>query len=451
MRLVYWTIFPNLHQRAWIDGLRAAGCDVEVCYFGAYDAYRRALGWIEPALPPQEHRVQTLAEALRVIPDYAERTIILTGYVNQVYHENVRYCERHHIPWRLLTEETKDRWQTLPLRRAFGRHVNRSAEWAFALGVNAVQELIHRWSIHPEKVVQLAYVTPKLPIPPKRLHEGFRFVYAGSYVARKAIDILAAAWQQYAPTHPKNRLRIIGPEPLAPELAALPQIEFTGPVPPERIPEQLTDCDCGVLVSRVDGWGMVLAEFARSGLRLIGSDHCGASETLIQPERNGYIVPMDDVTALVQAMEDVPTLTPEHSRLSETFAEACVEQFLHPTPATKPEHIVYLSMQSQANVGDIHALALKQAKQGLRVTTVLLGRSASEHPLMRECRKAGVTITIFPHTRLAAIFCSRALRKELRAILSRATQLYLQESPTFLIRYATHVAKLLGIPYSRVS
>ena len=151
MRLVYWTIFPNGHQRAWIDALRAAGHDVEVCYFGHYDAYRTALGWVEPeALPPQERRARSLAEARAAIPDYDARLIVLTGYAERVYWENVRHCERNGVRWCLVAEKSQGRARSWPLRRAFARHVNRSAWRAFGLGPEAVDDLVRE---HPEKRV----------------------------------------------------------------------------------------------------------------------------------------------------------------------------------------------------------------------------------------------------------------------------------------------------------
>ena len=288
VKLVYWTIFPNLHQCAWIDALRAAGCDVEVCYFGHYDAYRAALGWEEPAeLPPQERRVGTLREALAAIPDYAERLIVLTGYAERIYWENLRFCEARGVRWALLIEKTQGRLRSWPLRRRFARHVNRSAVAAFGLGPEAVDDLVRGWGVRPDKVAELAYVTPGALAPAKpRPHAGFRFVFAGAFSRRKAVDVLARAWAEAAPHLPGATLRVVGAGPLAAAFDGLPRVERYGVCPPERIHEALADCDCGVLPSRFDGWGMALAEYARAGLTLIATQPSSPRRPAAPPSRS---------------------------------------------------------------------------------------------------------------------------------------------------------------------
>ena len=148
MRLAYWTIFPNVHQRALIDALRAAGHDVEVCYYGHYDAYRARLGWVEPAtLHPQERRVRTLRAARAAIPDYDSRTVLLGGYSHPVFWANALRCALRRQPWALIAEKSQGRARSWPVRRLFGALVNRSAVAAFGLGPEAVDDLARGWGI----------------------------------------------------------------------------------------------------------------------------------------------------------------------------------------------------------------------------------------------------------------------------------------------------------------
>ncbi len=457
VKLVYWTVFPNLHQRAWIDALRAAGCDVEVCYFGHYDAYRAALGWAEPtALPPQERRVSTLREALAAIPDYAARLIILTGYAERVYWDNVRFCEARGVPWCLIAEKSQGRARSWPLRRLFARHVNRSAVAAFGLGPEAVDDLVRGWGVRRDKAAELAYATPGASTPAKpRPHAGFRFVFAGAFTHRKAVDVLARAWAEAAPRLPEATLRVIGAGPLGAAFDGLPRVERFGVCPPERIPEALDDCDCGILPSRFDGWGMAVAEYARAGLTLIATQTCGAAEPLVRPGRNGFIVPPEDVAALAQAMVDASALRPDAAPLAATGPEACAHRFLdrlaHPAPYVPPRHLLHLVAGCWADGGGLSELVaatvLAQARAGFRVTLAFLG-GQPEHPLVRDCRRAGATVWVFPRSRPHCLYFSRAMLRVLPRLVRRATTVRIYSLWTFPVWWAATLARLYAVPYA---
>ena len=457
MKLVYWTIYPNLHQRAWIDALRAAGCDVEVCYFGHYDAYRAALGWQEPeALPPQERRVATLREALAAIPDYAERLIILTGYAERVYWDNVRFCEARGVSWCLIAEKSQGRVRSWPLRRLFARHVNRSAVAAFGLGPGAVDDLIRGWGVRHDKAAELAYTTPGALTPATpRPHTGFRFVFAGAFSHRKAVDVLARAWAEAAPHLPDATLRVIGAGPLDAAFDGLPRVERFGVCPPERIPEALADCDCGILPSRFDGWGMAIAEYARAGLTLIATQTCGAAEPLIRPGRNGFIVPPEDVTALTQAMVDAPTLRADAEPLGTTAPAVCARQFLdrlaHPAPYEPPRRILHVVAGCWADGGGLSELVaatvLAQAQAGLRVALAFLGGQA-EHPLVRDCRRAGATVWVFPRSRPHCLYFSWALLRALPRLVRWASTVRIYSLWTFPVWWTAILARFYAVPYA---
>ena len=457
VKLVYWTVFPNLHQRAWIDALRAAGCDVEVCYFGHYDDYRAALGWAEPtALPPQERRVSTLREALAAIPDYAARLIILTGYAERVYWDNVRFCEARGVPWCLIAEKSQGRARSWPLRRLFARHVNRSAVAAFGLGPEAVDDLVRGWGVRRDKAAELAYATPGASTPAKpRPHAGFRFVFAGAFTHRKAVDVLARAWAEAAPRLPEATLRVIGAGPLGAAFDGLPRVERFGVCPPERIPEALDDCDCGILPSRFDGWGMAVAEYARAGLTLIATQTCGAAEPLVRPGRNGFIVPPEDVAALAQAMVDAPGLHPDPAPLAATGPEACAHRFLdrlaHPAPYLPPRHLLHLVAGCWADGGGLSELVaatvLAQARAGFRVTLAFLG-GQPEHPLVRDCRRAGATVWVFPRSKPHCLYFSRAMLRVLPRLVRRATTVRIYSLWTFPVWWAATLARLYAVPYA---
>ncbi len=477
MRLVYWTNYPNVHQRALIDALRAAGHDVEVCYFDRYAGYRALLGWVEPeALPPQERRVRTLRAARAAIPDYDARTVLLGGYSHPVFWANALRCALRRQPWALIAEKSRGRARSWPVRRLFGALVNRAAIAAFGLGPEAVDDLLRGWGVRLSKVAGFAYATPG--ISERRTVNGeqnapqgrdgtspagnaghtrpFRFVFAGAFTRRKAVDVLARAWAAYAPAHPEATLRLVGAGPLGGCFAGLPRVERWGVCPPERIDEALAGCDCGILPSRFDGWGMVVAEYARAGLTLIATQTCGAAEPLIRPGRNGFIVPPGDILALTQALEDAPGLRADAGPLAATAPERLAAALVRRLEGygevwSPPRHLLHVVAGCWADGGGLSELVasivLAQARQGYRVTLAFLGGQA-EHPLVRACRRAGATVCVFPRARPHAPYFSRAMARVLPRLVRRATQVHIHCCWTFPVWWAAMLARFYRVPYA---
>lgn len=87
------------------------------------------------------------------------------------------------------------------------------------------------------------------------------------------------------------------------QLTKHPQISFCGAVPPERVDEMITNATCVVLPSYYgEGVPRVLLEACASGRPIITTDNVGCRDVL-QPGINGWLVPVRDVDALVDAMQ----------------------------------------------------------------------------------------------------------------------------------------------------
>jgi len=74
----------------------------------------------------------------------------------------------------------------------------------------------------------------------------------------------------------------------------LPSIEYAGFQPPERLPEFFDQGDIFVLPSSYDGWGVVVNQALGAGLPLICSTAVGSAYDLLDPEVNGYLIPLAD-------------------------------------------------------------------------------------------------------------------------------------------------------------
>ena len=116
-----------------------------------------------------------------------------------------------------------------------------------------------------------------------------------------------------------GRLLIAGSGPQEAELRSQTngRVQLLGQLAREELPQLYASADCFVLPSRSEPWGMVLNEAAASGLPLVASEAAGGGYDLIEDGVNGYRVPVDDASALAQALTKVavdPALAPPRRR-----------------------------------------------------------------------------------------------------------------------------------------
>jgi glycosyltransferase involved in cell wall biosynthesis len=132
-----------------------------------------------------------------------------------------------------------------------------------------------------------------------------RFLFSGATIHRKGFDLLLDAFRRVRTAEPGVELRIVGPKGDAFGLlgAEAPDsgISFLGPVSQRELAEEFRQADCLVLPSRNDSYGMVVAEALAAGLPVLVSEKVGA-KALVEPGRNGWIVPAADAAALAERM-----------------------------------------------------------------------------------------------------------------------------------------------------
>jgi len=106
---------------------------------------------------------------------------------------------------------------------------------------------------------------------------------------------------------PRVRFRIAGDGPLlashqreARELRLDPAITWLGQLPRERAREEFARCDCFVLTSRHESFGIVFVEAGASGKPVIAT-RCGGPEIIVTPE-NGVLVEVGDLEGIARAL-----------------------------------------------------------------------------------------------------------------------------------------------------
>ena len=152
---------------------------------------------------------------------------------------------------------------------------------------------------------------------------GVRFLFVGRLLREKGVsEFLEAAETLLAEASDPDALRFdligewendrshISSADLN-RLTRAPQITYQGTVPPERIEVLMRDTTCVVLPSYYgEGVPRVLLEACASGRPIITTDNVGCRD-VVEPGKNGWVVPPRDVVALTDAMRACADSRPE--------------------------------------------------------------------------------------------------------------------------------------------
>ena len=85
------------------------------------------------------------------------------------------------------------------------------------------------------------------------------------------------------------------------------KIKFCGFKPFDEIKNMMNDADVFVLPTREDIWGLVINEAMAFGDAIITTNRCIAGLELIENGKNGFMVDVDNVDALANAMKTIIT------------------------------------------------------------------------------------------------------------------------------------------------
>jgi glycosyltransferase involved in cell wall biosynthesis len=230
-----------------------------------------------------------------------------------------------------------------PVRKAIAIFVMKRASIVRALSNRIRDRLIKEFSI-PEKNIKVVtiYVDVHklgldlrvLPEEEKshfaRLSADFRQKYRGKMnfltvsrlVPVKRTYMQISALRALLPEFPNTMLHIVGDGPCEKELqrqvARLgleSHVVFHGYQKGYALGMFYVECDCFLLTSDYEGWGMVIIEAATAGLPIIMTD-VGCAGELIIDGKSGIIIPPRDERALIEAMRKVLTDKEKREALS---------------------------------------------------------------------------------------------------------------------------------------
>lgn len=141
-----------------------------------------------------------------------------------------------------------------------------------------------------------------------------KFLFSGSLIRRKGVDLLAKSFNKLADEFPHVHLSLLGNGNLRSMLEKQldrhrERVEFLGFQNWEDLPRFYRQADILCVPSRYDGWALVVPEGLASGLPTIATDRTGAAIDLINHGKNGWLIPASDSDALYQAMRSAAMLS----------------------------------------------------------------------------------------------------------------------------------------------
>lgn len=143
---------------------------------------------------------------------------------------------------------------------------------------------------------------------PNTKKKKFRFLSVASLKYGKGMDLLIAAFSRAFPSNNNVELFIGGDGPekkkLIQQVKTLgvgDRVKFLGALGRKEVKREMQKAHSFVLASRFETFGVVYAEALACGLPIIATA-CGGPEMIVQ-EKNGFLVPVEDVAALSEALK----------------------------------------------------------------------------------------------------------------------------------------------------
>lgn len=309
----FWQRMVTPHMTYLAAALARRGHDVTYVAEEEVAAERAALGWQLPDLHGVTLRFATNAEEATVLVNGAPAdTVHLTqglrsnGNVAPAQAAIKAQGQRHFV-----IMETVDQRGVAGLFKPalYFWHLQRwrrGLDGILAIGA-ATPAWLRRLAPASLQVYPFAYFLPEhLCTPPSTGGSRFRFLFVGSLIPLKRVDMLLQTLSDF--TKHDFEVEVVGDGPMRAELEAMAQrdlpgrVSFLGVLPISKIAGHMARADCLVLPSSHDGWGAVVSEALMAGTPVICSATCGA-RSVVQASGAGGIFDTSDEADLRQLLK----------------------------------------------------------------------------------------------------------------------------------------------------
>lgn len=278
---------------------KAAPLPAAMCEQIAASGLRTA--WVESGF-----KWKTLRQLDAVIDEFAPAVFVAHGYSEHLWGRQAALAAR--IPVTVHIEHNLERYSLWRLWRARKLAANTSATVCVSHGVaarvrelgiaSARTEVIHN-SIDFDRFDRHA---PKFSERPPDIVMAARFARQKDHptLLRAVARLVATGWtgRVFLAGGGKSFHRKRAAH-LAAKLGISDRVVFAGQV--SDMPALYHRCRVAVLATHYEGFGLAVAESMAAGCAAIGSAVCGITD-IIQPQKNGWLVPPGDSAALAAAL-----------------------------------------------------------------------------------------------------------------------------------------------------
>ena len=317
MRILVLTDCPSPYQVELFNEIESQGdCSLEVAYLRSRDPNRQ---WKKSEIC---HTAIDLdgsnGEMLQARESARAADLVVFNYYRHANAERL-IGERSelHTPWCFWGERPgfhQPAWAGRLLRKWKLSKLHASSAAIWGIGKFAVDEYKREFGVQ-RPYFNLPYFSDlqRFTTSARREKSDRTFLFSGSLIHRKGVDLLAAAFVQLAREMTNVRLRIIGDGELreSVEQTLKPvgeRVEFVGFRDWHDLPGEYASAEVLCTPSRYDGWGLVVPEGLASGLPVIATDRMGAALEFVENRRNGWLIPAGDQLALINAMREAARL-----------------------------------------------------------------------------------------------------------------------------------------------
>ncbi|MCL2591747.1 MAG: glycosyltransferase family 4 protein [Defluviitaleaceae bacterium] len=256
--------------------------------------------------------------------------IIIGGYSSPTQQIAIRYLKRKRISFILNSDGGIIPKKEFFLKKWYKRWIIKKASMYITTGEASVRQLAYYGanlqnifvypftSVYENDIIDLDLVD-KIELKRKLgIVEDLTVVSVGSFIHRKGMDVVIKAAEQLKD---KNiGFYIIGGEPNE-ELLSLKgnneKIHFVSHIFKAELMDYYKASDIFTLMTRYEIWGLVINEALASGLPIITTDMCNAGLEMIRNNENGYVIPVDNISILVQQIEETIFDTEKLSKLQQ--------------------------------------------------------------------------------------------------------------------------------------
>ena len=338
MKVFVLTDSPSPYQVEFFNQIEARSiCELQVGYLRGRDPERH---WNPPPLNHDSLTLDSSTAALSECRDVAQRAdlVVFNYYRHPRAEELIEQRARQDKPWCFWGERPGLRKPSVAgawFRKWKLKALRKSQAPIWGIGEFAVEQ--YRREFGRERSYQnLPYFSnlDRFSCERNSRRSERVFLFAGSLIERKGVDLLARAFVSVVREFPNVRLKIAGAGQLEETLARTLQpvrerVELLGFKHWHELPEFYASADVLCVPSRYDGWGLVVPEGLAAGLPVIATDKMGAALEFVRTGVNGWLIRAGNEAAVSDALREAATLSDaELAQLGQSARESVSEHTL---------------------------------------------------------------------------------------------------------------------------